>query len=159
MSVPTAWATSVTSAPVISQMADIALILEIRWARKALAAYIRNKRLLLGTPVYIERILKMKYMDETRNQPAIKIINWETKNDFVTSTLHTGVINRNKNGRRLNRQHYNYVYTTALILSDQPMSNQILNNILIYCWYNHSLKHNARTRQPKVSKKNHIQVT
>lgn len=38
VSVPTAWATSVTSAPVISQMADIALILEILCAKNALAA-------------------------------------------------------------------------------------------------------------------------
>lgn len=35
---PTALATSETSAPVASQIDDMALMLEIRWARKALAA-------------------------------------------------------------------------------------------------------------------------
>ena len=37
-SLPTAWATSDTSAPVASHITLIALILEIRWARNALAA-------------------------------------------------------------------------------------------------------------------------
>lgn len=75
--------------------------------------------------------------------------------------LCTGVINRKWEWKEVKKQtalqlrlHYSFDFIWL-----QPMSNQILNNILIYCWYNHSLKHNARTRQPKVSKKNHIQVT
>ena len=38
LSVPMAWATSETSAPVASHTADIALILDILWAKKAFAA-------------------------------------------------------------------------------------------------------------------------
>ena len=47
-SMPTACATSDTSAPVTSQTADMALMLEMRWARKALAAW--NKKLRLLSP-------------------------------------------------------------------------------------------------------------
>ena len=39
---PTAFATSLTSAPVASHTADMALMLEMRWAKKALAAYIHR---------------------------------------------------------------------------------------------------------------------
>uniref|UniRef100_A0A6B0U361 Putative secreted protein n=1 Tax=Ixodes ricinus TaxID=34613 RepID=A0A6B0U361_IXORI len=42
LSLPIACATSDTSAPVSSQMADTALMLEIRWARNALAASLES---------------------------------------------------------------------------------------------------------------------
>ena len=44
-SMPMAWATSVTSAPVFSQRAEMVLIEEIRWARKALATSLDSSAL------------------------------------------------------------------------------------------------------------------
>lgn len=54
-SCPTAWATSFTSAPVASQMAEMALMEEILCARKALAASFDNSELQVLVVIILSR--------------------------------------------------------------------------------------------------------